>query len=231
MDLSWPHGRSVNDMVCNDVYLGTNFKLKFPSVDDITARVQKLDGNCLLYKIDLQRAFRHLKLDPRDIGKTGLYFLGEYYVDTAVPFGYRHGLVFMQRVTDSHRCIMHKYCYFITNYIDDLIGSDKPEVVVEAFQFLQNLIKKLCLVISEDKLFEPQNCIPCLGIDVNIETGIISIPRAKLDCSTLQGLESKSRAYKRELQSIIGSLLYIHKCVRPARLFVNRILATTATLY
>ena len=99
MDLSWPHGKSVNGMVGNNVYLGTNFKLKFPSVDNITARVQKLDGNCLLYKIDLQRAFRHLKLDPRDINKTGLHFLGEYYVDTAVPFGYRHGSVFMQRVT------------------------------------------------------------------------------------------------------------------------------------
>ena len=102
--------------------MGTNFKLKFPSVDDITARVQKLYGNCLIYKIDLQRAFQHLKLDPRDINKTSLHFLGEYYVNTAVPFGYRHGSVFMQRVTDSIRCIMHKNGYFITNYIDDLIG-------------------------------------------------------------------------------------------------------------
>ena len=92
VDLSWPHDKSVNDMVCNDVYLGTNFKLKFSSVDDIMARVQKLDGNCLLYKIDLQRAFRHLKFDPRDIDKTALYFLGEYYVDTAVPFGYLLGV-------------------------------------------------------------------------------------------------------------------------------------------
>ena len=109
-----------------------------------------------------------MKLDPRDINKTGLQFLGAYYVDTAVPFGYRHGSVFMQRVTDSLRCIIHKNGYFITNYIDDLIGCDKPEVAVEAFAFLQNLIKKLGLVISEEKLFAPQNCIPCLGIDVNI---------------------------------------------------------------
>ena len=126
VNLSWPHGKSV----CNDIYLGTNFQLKFPSVDDITARVQKLNSNCLLYKIDLQRAFRHLKLDPRDINKTGLQFVGEYYVDTAVPFGYRHGSVFMQRVTDSLSCIMHKNSYFISNYIDDLIGCDKPEVAV-----------------------------------------------------------------------------------------------------
>ena len=80
------HGKLINDMVCTYIYLGTNFKLKFPSVNDITARIQKLVGNCLLYKIDLQRAFRQLKLDPMDFNKTGLQFMGEYYVDTAVPF-------------------------------------------------------------------------------------------------------------------------------------------------
>ena len=50
VDLSWPHGKSVNDLVCQDTYMGTPFKLKFPSVDDITARIRELGGNCLLYK-------------------------------------------------------------------------------------------------------------------------------------------------------------------------------------
>ena len=42
VDLSWPHGESINDRVCNDKYMGSVFKLKFPTVDDITERVQKL---------------------------------------------------------------------------------------------------------------------------------------------------------------------------------------------
>ena len=75
---------------------------------------------------------------------------------------------------------MHKKGYFITNYIDDLIGCDPPELAKEAFQFLTNLIVKLGLVISQSKLFSPQVCIPCLGINVNVETGIISIPEEKL---------------------------------------------------
>ena len=32
--------------------------------------------------------------------------------------------------------------------------------------------------------------------------------------------------YKRQLQSLLGSLLYIHKCVKPARYFLNRMLGT-----
>ena len=105
MDFSWPRGESINEKVSNDQYMGTLFKLKFPTVDNITDRITYLNGNCLLYKIDLQRAFRHLKLDRRDIDNTGMQFEGNYYVDTAVPFGYRHGSVCMKRVTDILRCI------------------------------------------------------------------------------------------------------------------------------
>ena len=144
---------------------------------------------CLLYKINLQRAFRHFKLDLVDINTTRRQFEGKYYVDTSVPFGYRHGSVCMQRVTDSIRAIMHKNGYFIINYIDELIVCDPPEVAWKAFRFVQKLILDLGLVISQGKLFEPQNCIPCLGIDVNINTSIISIPSKKLSkitqkCST-----------------------------------------------
>ena len=99
----------------------------------------------------------------------------------AVPFGYRHGSGCMQRVTDSIRAIMHKEGFFITNYIDDLIGCDEPQVAIASFQFLKKLIVDLGLVISESKLFVPQKCIPCLGIYVDIDMGIILIPNDKLN--------------------------------------------------
>ena len=70
------------------------------------------------------------------------------------------GSVCMQMVTDSLRCMMHSKGYFLTNYIDDLIGCDEPETAIKAFKFLKDLIIKLGLVISENKLYEPQKCIP-----------------------------------------------------------------------
>ena len=36
----------------------------------------------------------------------------------------------------------------------------------------------------------------------------------------------KTHATRNELQKLTGKLLYIHHCVKPARLFLNRILAT-----
>ena len=88
-------------------YLKTEFSLKFPFIDDIVQRVIDLSGNCMLFKIDLKCAFRQLKLDPKDIRHTGLAWNGKFYIDTSIPFGYRHGSLACQRVTDAIRYIVH----------------------------------------------------------------------------------------------------------------------------
>ena len=36
IDLSWPKGSSVNDGILKDSYLGTDFSLSVPTVDNIT---------------------------------------------------------------------------------------------------------------------------------------------------------------------------------------------------
>ena len=72
VDLSFPHGYSVNAGVQSDTYLGTPFLLTLPTIDNITNKVKQLGKGCHLYKIDLSRAFRHVKLDPKDYNLLGL---------------------------------------------------------------------------------------------------------------------------------------------------------------
>ena len=54
----------------------------------------------------------------------------------------------------------------------------------------------------------------------------ISIPDNKLQekCRTCSAWSNKTIVTKNELQSLLGLLLYITKCVRPARYFLNRML-------
>ena len=92
MDLSFPHGLAVNSKINKDSYLGMNFILTLPSIDHITSKVKKLGRGSLLYKIDISRAFRHVKIDPRDYFLLGLRHKN-YFFDTCLPFGYRHGFL------------------------------------------------------------------------------------------------------------------------------------------
>ena len=66
VDLSFPHGNPVDAGVQSDSYLGTPFLLTLPSIYNITNKVKQLGKACHLYKIDLSRDFRHVKLDPKD---------------------------------------------------------------------------------------------------------------------------------------------------------------------
>ena len=87
VDLSFPHGCSVNAGVQSDTYLGTPFLLTLPTIDNITNKVKQLGKGFHLYKIDLSRAFRHVKLDPRDYNLLGLRLNG-LYIDSCFPFGF-----------------------------------------------------------------------------------------------------------------------------------------------
>ena len=80
MDLSWQKGLSVNNQ-----YLFTYFNLRYPSVDHITQAVCKLGPETLIYKVDISRAFHHLRINPGDIDLLGISHNG-YLVDGSLPF-------------------------------------------------------------------------------------------------------------------------------------------------
>ena len=101
MALSYPKGNSVNAGVDSATYLGTKFLLTLPSIDLITQKVKNLGKGCLIYKIDISRAFRHLTIDPYDSNLLGLQVNGQYFYDLNLPFGYRHGSSFFQRISDA----------------------------------------------------------------------------------------------------------------------------------
>ena len=91
IDLSWPHNGSVNCFTPGNQYLGTAFKLLYPTVDNFVERLRILGRGCHMTKIDLSRAFRQLKVDPRDYPLLCLHWQNAYYLDTAYAFGHRTG--------------------------------------------------------------------------------------------------------------------------------------------
>ena len=225
IDLSFPKGQSVNQGVSSEQYLNTAFILSLPTIDNITQKICKYGKGSLIYKIDISRAFRHVKIDPDSYFLLGLK-LDKYYLDTCIPFGYRHGSAICQRITDSIRHIMAEAGYSLTNYIDDLVGNATVSQTEPAFQKLKKLLQELGLTISQNKLVAPTTKCVCLGIEVDTVNSTLSIPQQKLAeiLAVCQQWLNKTQCTRKELQSLLGSLLYIAKCVRYSRNFLNRML-------
>ena len=98
IDLSFPHGKSVNAGSPKDIYLGTPFQLKLPTIDHIAKRIKSLGRGYMIYKIDIKRAFRHVKLDPKEYDLLGLHH-NSWFLDTCLPFGFRHGSTLFSAAT------------------------------------------------------------------------------------------------------------------------------------
>ena len=114
------------------------------------------------------------------------------------------------------------------NYIDNLIYVCLLSKIDAAFEFLTSLLADLGLEISSKKLVPPSTSVICLGILIDSQERAISIPPQKLSqivelCSLWT---NKTYCIKQDLQSLLGHLLYIARCVRPARIFLNRMLQT-----
>ena len=80
--------------------------------------------------------------------------------------------------------------------------------------------------MNPKKLVAPTTSMVCLGILVNTETRTMYVPPKKIENIIQMCAEWQSKEYcsKGELQSLLESLLYVSKCVRPARTFLNRML-------
>ena len=102
IDLSWPKGLSVNDGVSSSV--DTHFELKYPSIDLMVNPLNALGPAAKIFKIDISRAFRHVRIDPGDIDLLGLRFREQYYADMAshLDFPWVQFFFKIQRLNQVH---------------------------------------------------------------------------------------------------------------------------------
>ena len=144
-----------------------------------------------------------------------------------MPLGIRLGAFFFQKISDAIRYIMQQKGYpYLQNYIDDLIYIGLPSSVQQAYESLLHLLQELGLEISSKKLHPPDTKVVCLGILIDTIHRTMSNPAEKLQqiIQVCHEWLDKRICTKNQLQSLLALLLYVSKCVKPARYFLNRML-------
>ena len=88
------------------------------------------------------------------------------------------------------------------------------------------MLQDLGLEVSQKNLVPPSTQVVCLVILINTVDNTISIPQEILQEIKNMCTEFKSEkcCTKTQLQSFLGTLLYITKCVHPARYSLNKML-------
>lgn len=122
VDLSFPKGFDVNSAIDTTSYLGQDISFKLPTISDLVAKLQ-LDGDgAYIWKADLCRAYRQLRIDPLDSPLTGIKF--QFYLDRCPPFGCRSSSAACQRVSNALAYIMGQAGFFLLAYLDDYAACE-----------------------------------------------------------------------------------------------------------
>ena len=125
-------------------------------------------------------------------------------------------------MSDAVRFIMKQEGHSVWNYIDNFLCISLPSEIGKTYTRLQELLSELGLFVSAKKMVPPSTKVTCLGIVVDTTEFTVSIPVEKLQVvkSLCHQWSNKHTCTKRELHSLLGSLLYVAKCVKYARYFL-----------
>lgn len=229
VDLSFPEGEGVNAGIDTHDYYGVDITYTLPTISDLVTILQREGRGALVWKADLARAYRQLRVDPLDCPLLGMKLHGEYYIDLCPPFGCKTSSAACQRMSNGVVHIMAKRGYQVLAYLDDYAAANSSlSEACESFNSFKQLAKHLGLELAPHKCRPPATDIEWLGYRVNTKDMTVAIPDEKMEetlkeCARWMG---RSRANLRMLQSLAGRLLFLANAITPARKFVARIIST-----
>ena len=225
-DLSFPLDNSVNSFIDKNWYLGEPVQLIYPTVDDLVQLVRAKGRGCMLFKVDLLKAFRQIPVDPGDINLLGYSWNRRLYLDISLVMGCRSSAFICQRITNALVYIYFRIGFVALNFLDDIIGVEVSVRAVLAFHTLKRVLRKSGAEEAEHKECPPDTRQEWLGIMVDTNEFSLSLSQVKVDTliGVLQQWVCKNDANRKEVQSLVGKLIWAAAVVRPGRLMVSRLL-------
>ena len=224
-DLSFPHGRSVNDRIA-----GGMCSLEYTTVDKVAGSALALGRGTLLAKIDIKSAYRLISVHPEDRPLLGLQWQGSVYIDRKLPFGLRSAPKIFNCVADALEwCFRQAGVSNIDHYLDDFITFGPPGSATCScnLEIIKSVSEKLGVPLASEKEEGPTTRITFLGIQIDTVEGVLALPNEKRlrIQQELTRWEGRRWCKRRELESLIGLLHHATQVVRPGRSFLHRLIS------
>ena len=157
IDLSYPSGHSVNDGIRRNWVQGMDVSYTLPRAWDLAELMARNGRGAYMWKSDLSRAYRQLRVDPLDYPLLGIVFDGEYFTDICPIFGCRASGGSQQRVSEAVVHIMRSKGHATLAYVDDFCGiTPMLKGATAALADFEGLAQDLGLVLAPDKQPSPR---------------------------------------------------------------------------
>lgn len=222
-DLSFPKGSSVNDLIPN-----TLTSVQYEDFDFVTNMIVKAGQSAFIANVDIQNTFRIMPIHPLDRHLFGFTWRHQFYYDNCLPMGCSLSCALFERFSSTLQQALQTFYSFsgVSHILDDFIfvgpqGSSQCQLQLQIFLELAHYVG---IPIKHTKTINPTHIAPIHGIQINTVSMEASLPLDKLTaCREKLTKFSRSRSVRlREWQSLIGTLSFAAKVVRPGRPYIRR---------
>ena len=230
VDLSFPHGNSVNDGIPPELC-----SLAYASVDDAVKHILQLGRSTHLVKMDLKDAYRMVPVYPHDQSLLEISWRSRTYINRALPFGLRSVPKVFSAVADAIAWVLHcQGVHYQLHYLDNFLffGAPATSEATATLSLVTNVFQHLGIPVAAHKTEGPASCVTFLGILIDTQAYELRLLADKL--SRLQALRDRwlpRRSWtKKDLESLIGYLSHAATVVRPGRTFLRHIFTLLTTV-
>ena len=230
LDLSSPRGSSINEYISR-----SDYSVRYTPFDEAVSMVSSFPFPCFMAKLDIKHAFRLCPVHPTNWSLLDYCWDNYFFVDTRLPFGSRSSPYIFNKFADALVWILI-YVFGIRriiHYLDDFfICSSSFESCEKDMRIIKSAFLELGVPLAPDKIIGPSTTITYLGIEIDTSSRSIRLPDEKFHDlqATLNGWLDKRKCTKRELLSLIGSLSFACKVVKPGRIFLRRLIDLSMTV-
>jgi hypothetical protein len=220
-DLSFPEGGSVNSGIDAEAAA-----VNYETLDRVIELVQSAGRGALLAKVDIEHAFRIVPVRPTDRYLLGFAISGKYFFDKCLPMGCRSSCAVFERFSTALQWVAIEKLGipFISHILDDFIFVGPPESRIASLALDAFLLfcAECGIPIKASKTVHPSSCVSAHGIELDTVAMQARLPQEKLDKARelLTLYANKSRIQLRDLQSLIGFLVFACRVVAPGRAFL-----------
>ena len=219
-DLSYPKDNSVNSHIAPEFSA-----VSFEMLDDCIRIMLELGKGCLIAKADLNDAFRIIPISPLDYHLLGFKFKGQFYFDMCLPMGCSTSCQTFESLSRAVQwiCVHKAKILHISHIIDDFIifGQTISRCQLYLDRFF-DICRMINLPVKHSKTVLPTSTAVLHGIEVDSIAQTIKLPQDKLLAlrAKLIAMSKRKTVSLRDVQSLVGSLMFSSRVISPGRCFV-----------
>ncbi|RXN34492.1 poly [Labeo rohita] len=234
IDLSSPHNSpfpSINSLIPLE-----EFSLHYHDVDQAITLIKDAGRGAWLAKVDITSAFKVMPIHLDFWHLFGIRWKNEFYFAVRLTFGCRSSPKIFDTLSEAICWILfNNYTIpYLIHLQDDFLIVSPPDSVPAAYLLtIQKLFSELGIPLAQDKTEGPSTSIEFLGINLDSQKFLASLPKEKIDRTIViaSTLLTNTSCSKRELLSILGHLNFAMRIIPQGHPFISHLLSLASSAH